>query len=136
MLQHSVIIVGDTDKFHLWVASELQDYLLKLSGIVFPVSTSTELPVNKSFIVLGNPQSNPLIASAQKQGLVDFTGLKSEGFILKMLELNNIPAVVLGGNDDRGKGDRSFDFLGFTHYKGLSRKGKPVLKRKTRRYID
>ena len=32
---------------------------------------------------------------------------------------------------ERGKGDRSFDFLGFTHYKGLSRKGKPVLKRKT-----
>ena len=32
---------------------------------------------------------------------------------------------------ERGKGDRSFDFLGFTHYKGLSRKGKLVLKRKT-----
>ena len=31
----------------------------------------------------------------------------------------------------RGEGERSFDFLGFTHYKGLSRKGKPVLKRKT-----
>ena len=32
---------------------------------------------------------------------------------------------------ETGKGDRSFDFPGFTHYKGLSRKGKPVLKRKT-----
>jgi len=30
-----------------------------------------------------------------------------------------------------GEGDRSFDFLGFTHYIGKSLKGKPVLKRKT-----
>jgi RNA-directed DNA polymerase len=30
-----------------------------------------------------------------------------------------------------GNGKRSFDFLGFTHYLGESRNGKPVLKRKT-----
>jgi RNA-directed DNA polymerase len=30
-----------------------------------------------------------------------------------------------------GQGARSFDFLGFTHYKGNSRKGNPVMKRKT-----
>lgn len=29
------------------------------------------------------------------------------------------------------EGKRSFDFLGFTHYLGKSRKGKPILKRKT-----
>ncbi|WP_232526722.1 reverse transcriptase domain-containing protein [Marinilabilia rubra] len=29
------------------------------------------------------------------------------------------------------RGNRSFDFLGFTHYMGKSRKGKPILKRKT-----
>ena len=32
---------------------------------------------------------------------------------------------------ERGEGARSFDFLGFTHYMGKSRKGKPILKRKT-----
>jgi hypothetical protein len=31
---------------------------------------------------------------------------------------------------DKGK-KRGFDFLGFTHYLGRSRKGKPILKRKT-----
>lgn len=31
----------------------------------------------------------------------------------------------------KGEGDRSFDFLGFTHYMGKSRKGRPILKRKT-----
>jgi group II intron reverse transcriptase/maturase len=32
---------------------------------------------------------------------------------------------------ESGKGERSFDFLGFTHYKSKGRKGKPVMKRKT-----
>lgn len=34
-------------------------------------------------------------------------------------------------NSERGKSGRSFDFLGFTHYLGKSRKGIKVLKRKT-----
>ena len=34
-------------------------------------------------------------------------------------------------NSKRGKSCRSFDFLGFTHYLGKSRKGNKVLKRKT-----
>lgn len=38
----------------------------------------------------------------------------------RMIDLNNPE-----------KGNRGFDFLGFTHYMGKSRKGKPVLKRKT-----
>lgn len=39
----------------------------------------------------------------------------------KLIDLNNL----------RGQSDRSFDFLGFTHYLGKSRKGMKVLKRKT-----
>jgi len=34
-------------------------------------------------------------------------------------------------NSQRGESGRSFDFLGFTHYLGKSRKGMKVLKRKT-----
>jgi group II intron reverse transcriptase/maturase len=34
-------------------------------------------------------------------------------------------------NSKRGESERSFDFLGFTHYLGTSRKGNKVLKRKT-----
>lgn len=34
-------------------------------------------------------------------------------------------------NSKRGESGRSFDFLGFTHYLGKSRKGNKVLKRKT-----
>jgi group II intron reverse transcriptase/maturase len=36
-------------------------------------------------------------------------------------------------NNKGGKGGRTFDFLGFTHFMGKSRRGKNILKRKTRR---
>nr|MBS0037016.1 hypothetical protein [Saprospiraceae bacterium] len=34
-------------------------------------------------------------------------------------------------NKGDGKGGQTFDFLGFTHYMGKSRKGRDILKRKT-----
>jgi RNA-directed DNA polymerase len=40
--------------------------------------------------------------------------------------------VKLADNDE-DQGEDTFDFLGFTHYMSKSRKGKPILKRKTSR---
>lgn len=47
------------------------------------------------------------------------------------LELHPDKTKIVDLTSKRGEGDRSFDFLGFTHYLGKSRKGTPVLKRKT-----
>jgi len=47
------------------------------------------------------------------------------------LELHAEKTRIINLNCKRGEGHRSFDFLGFTHYLGKSRKGKVVLKRKT-----
>ncbi|NOX87655.1 MAG: group II intron reverse transcriptase/maturase [Calditrichaeota bacterium] len=47
------------------------------------------------------------------------------------LELHKDKTKLIDLQSKRGEGDRSFDFLGFTHYLGCSRKGKPILKRKT-----
>ena len=47
------------------------------------------------------------------------------------LELHPDKTKVIDLNSKGGAGNRSFDFLGFTHYLGKSRKGKVVLKRKT-----
>jgi RNA-directed DNA polymerase len=47
------------------------------------------------------------------------------------LELHPEKTQIVSLHDKRGEGKRSFDFLGFTHYLGKSRKGKKVLKRKT-----
>ncbi len=47
------------------------------------------------------------------------------------LELHPRKTKIINLNCKRGKGGRSFDFLGFTHNLCKSRKGKKVLKRKT-----
>ncbi|MCK4700666.1 MAG: hypothetical protein KAT38_10040, partial [Bacteroidales bacterium] len=47
------------------------------------------------------------------------------------LELHPEKTKIINLNSKRGEGNRSFDFLGFTHYLGKSRKGKAILKRKT-----
>jgi group II intron reverse transcriptase/maturase len=47
------------------------------------------------------------------------------------LELHPEKTKIVNLDSKRGEGGRSFDFLGFTHYLGKSRKGKVVLKRKT-----
>ena len=47
------------------------------------------------------------------------------------LELHSEKTKIIHLKNNRREGDRSFDFLGFTHYLGRSQKGKLVLKRKT-----
>lgn len=47
------------------------------------------------------------------------------------LELHPDKTKIVNLKSRRGGGDRSFDFLGFTHYLSKSTKGKVVLKRKT-----
>ena len=47
------------------------------------------------------------------------------------LELHPEKTKIVNLLNNRNEGDRSFDFLGFTHYLGKSRKGKVILKRKT-----
>lgn len=47
------------------------------------------------------------------------------------LELHPDKTKIVNLHSKRGDGERSFDFLGFTHYLGKSRKGNEILKRKT-----
>ena len=47
------------------------------------------------------------------------------------LELHPEKTKIVNLNSKREEGERSFDFLGFTHYIGKSQKGKRILKRKT-----
>jgi RNA-directed DNA polymerase len=47
------------------------------------------------------------------------------------LTLHSEKTKLIEVNNRDGKGEHTFDFLGFTHYMGKSRKGKSILKRKT-----
>jgi RNA-directed DNA polymerase len=55
----------------------------------------------------------------------------SKRFAKYELTLHPEKTKLMDLNSQRGGSDRSFDFLGFTHYLGKSRKGNLILKRKT-----
>jgi group II intron reverse transcriptase/maturase len=58
-------------------------------------------------------------------------GVLQKRFKKYNLELHSDKTKLINLKSKRGEGDRSFDFLGFTHFLGATRKGKLVLKRKT-----
>ncbi|MBU4399780.1 MAG: hypothetical protein KKE86_10650, partial [Planctomycetes bacterium] len=108
----AVIVVGkDADRFHRWVAGELQRYLRQLSGGEFPVVGSDEAPADALRIALGGPDANPLAAAAQRRHLADFTALKPDGFILKAVEPAGRPTILVGGNDEAGTMYAAYDLL-------------------------
>jgi hypothetical protein len=108
----AVIVVGrDAGQFHRWVAGELQRYVKGLSGAELPIVTSDELPADRPRIVLGGPQANPLAATAEDRQLAQFAGLKPDGVVLKRTELDGVPVLLAGGNDETGTMYAAYELL-------------------------
>ena len=93
------------------MAGELQRYLKQLSGAELPIVASDKVPAQKPLIVVGGPQSNPLAAAAQEKQLVHFAGLKPDGFVLKRIELEGVPVLLAGGNDETGTMYAAYELL-------------------------
>ena len=107
-----VIVVGrEAGAFHRWVAGELQRYLKQLCGAELPVVASDKSRPQRPLIVVGGPQANPLAAVAQKQQLVNFAGLKPDGFLLKRVQLKGVPALLVGGNDEAATMYAAYELL-------------------------
>jgi group II intron reverse transcriptase/maturase len=72
-----------------------------------------------------------ILGFANKQDAMRVMEILPKRFGKYQLTLHPDKTKLIDLECEKGKGDRSFNFLGFTHYKGLSRRGKLVLKRKT-----
>ena len=97
--QGSIVLGRNANQFQRWMGQELQRYLRLLSGAEFPVTTVSQAATGAS-ILLGGPDSNEAVATAQQKKQVSFAGLKQDGFILQHIEFDGRPAIVVGGNDD------------------------------------
>lgn len=108
----AVIVVGPAaGDFDRWVASQFQQFVKRLSGAELPVVSSDKLPTGRPLVVLGGPQANPLAAAAQEKKLARFAGLKPDGFLLKRTELDGVPAILAGGNDERATMYAAYELL-------------------------
>lgn len=109
----ATLVIGNrAAEFDRWVAGEIQRYVRRLSGAELPIATVGEVgPVSAVRVLIGSPQSNPMIGDLQNSGQVDFAGLKPDGFILKSLHLENTPTLVVGGADERATMYAAYDLI-------------------------
>ena len=109
--QAVIVIAPDASEFARWLAGELAGHLRKLSGAELPIVTADKLPAGKPLVVLGGPQANPLAAAADQKQLARFAGLKPDGFVLKRIELDGVPVLLAGGNDEAATMYAAYELL-------------------------
>jgi hypothetical protein len=88
-----------------WAANEAQRYFRALSGAEIPIISQGHAGSsarNTSWILVGGPRQNRIVSRAVAAGLNGFSGLRSDGFVLKTFRLGKRPVVVAGGNSDAG----------------------------------
>ena len=111
----ALIVVEDQREglYHL-AGKDLQKYIAKLTGAQLPIVGPTEVsrhPIDRPQILIGGPGANPLVKRAVDSGRMDWAKLKPEGFILKTLELEGRPTLVIGADDAAGVLYGTYDWL-------------------------
>ena len=74
-----------------------------LSGVELEIIADGQVssrPAQQPLILLGGQKVNKMVNEAFSARLVDFSNLKSDGFVIKTARLGNHPVVILGGDDD------------------------------------
>ena len=107
----AIVIAPDASEFSRWLAGELAGHLKKLSGAELSIVTADKLPAGKPLVVLGGPQANPLAAAADQKQLARFAGLKPDGFVLKRIDLDGVPVILAGGNDEAATMYAAYELL-------------------------
>lgn len=111
----AVIVIGDTaSPFDRFIAGELQRHLQTLSGARVEIVAAREASrqaKGKSLLLLGGPQSNESVRQAVARHLVNFEGLKEEGYVLHRISFEGRPALVVGGNDEASSLYAAYDLL-------------------------
>jgi hypothetical protein len=106
----AVVVGSRAASFYHWVARELGGYLRLLTGAEFPVSTGSQNTPGFQILV-GGPDANEVVDDARRRGMVKFDGLKQDGFLLERINLENRPALIVGGNDEASTMYAAYDLL-------------------------
>jgi len=108
---HGAILSGsNASPFYSWIASEIQAYLRRLTGVEAPVRAGGE-GVEGVRLVVGGPEVNPAAARAEGEGIVSFSELGEEGFLVKSALLDGAPHVFIGGLTERATMYAAYEFL-------------------------
>ena len=99
----SVIVLSGTAKgLYPLAAAELQKYIGLLTGAQPPIITPEEvasLESAQALLLVGGPEANPLVRKAVERAKLDFPDLQPEGFLLRTLQVEGHPALVIAGDE-------------------------------------
>lgn len=91
--RYAVIVGRSAGPLELHAASELRKYLRSLYGLDAPLENSID-PGYDGYLIVGDPSSNPATGAALK-GF--WPKLSDQGIVLKRVNLQGKPGLVLGG---------------------------------------
>jgi hypothetical protein len=95
----AVIVLGENaSPFYRFLADELNRYVSAITGATLEIAPAAR--GDKLAILLGGPDVNPLAREAVVKRLVDFSGLKQDGFLLWQTKLGRQNVLIVGGNDE------------------------------------
>ncbi len=57
------------------------------------------LETTQALLLVGGPEVNPLLSRAAEKGELNFPALQPEGFLIKTLEIEGHPALVMSGDE-------------------------------------
>lgn len=106
----AIVLEPACPPFYAWLAEELRTYLRRLTGVEIPIVSIGDA-VDGVRIVLGGPAVNPLAAQAEAWGIVTYTELAEEAFLIKSALIDNDPYLFIGGKGERGTMYAAYDFL-------------------------
>ena len=114
--QAKALIVVDDQREGLYrlAGKDLQKYIAKLTGAQVPIVGPTEVsrhPIDRPQILIGGPEANSLVKRAVDSGRMGWAALRPEGFILKTLELEGRPTLIVGADDAAGALYGTYDWL-------------------------
>lgn len=112
--QARAAIVTGQGEFYQFVGQELQRYFEAFSGTKLEILSPEEArkkPKDWGWILVGGPQANELVREAALKSVLNFEGLKADGFILRTLRLEGRQALVAGGNEEAATMYAAYDLL-------------------------
>ncbi len=98
----AIVLGKGTSPAYQYAASQLQEYLRKLSGAPISIITDSQVsaqPQRETLIFVGGPAVNPSVASVAKKLALNLDTLKAGGFVIKTGRVKDHPAVVIAGQD-------------------------------------
>lgn len=106
-----------------FAAEEIQTFIRRFTGAELDIFTNRQTTTTPTVIVLGTPDSNPVIRLLLAERLLHLdANISDEGYVLKTVELDNELVIAIAGNASRGVLYGAYDVIEacITRLTGLS----------------